>query len=381
MWGNFIFLTLNAYNGFPNSKIELSHSVFRCSIYLSVFFSFFRSFDIPLKNYFFILLALQLTIANAQSVSQVEITQDGKTIVVEYLLEAPVPQEILLYLSQDGGISFSNPLQKVNGDVGKEITPGKKRMRWNVLEELPELIGDNVVFKVEIAGESSGDAAIKRPKLEWVTIPAGSFRMGSPEEDIDRDSDESSDKWVTVSGFKMGKYEITFDQYDAFCEATGREKPDDFGWGRGNRPVINVNWNDASAFSEWMGFRLPTESEWEYACRAGTTTPFNTGNLLNSNQANFNKNIGRTSPVGSYPPNAWGLFDMHGNVWEWCSDAYDDDSSGNQPNPNGPAIGAPRVLRGGSWFNYGRLCRSAHRNYYSPSNRDGNIGFRLVAPN
>lgn len=224
-------------------------------------------------------------------------------------------------------------------------------------------------------------------EIEWVSIPAGTFTMGSPGSEIDRRErsglytvQEGPQHSVSLSEFKMSKYEVTFDQYDAFCAATGRQKPDDNGWGRGNRPVINVDWIDATAFAEWMGCRLPTEAEWEYACRAGSTTPYHTGSSLNSSQANFDNNVRQTKPVGSYAPNAWGLYDMHGNVWEWCSDWYGDYSSGAQTNPKGPSSGWNRVLRGGSWGPYGGGCRSGHRNYGGPSHRNNNVGFRLVVP-
>jgi formylglycine-generating enzyme required for sulfatase activity len=253
-------------------------------------------------------------------------------------------------------------------------------MVWNVLEELPELVGDNIVFMVEIAEGLIWEAKNGRPRMEWVAIPAGTFTMGSPSYETDRVSDAGPQHPVSLSGFKMSKYEVTFAQYDAFCDATGRQKPSDEGWGRGNRPVINVDWNDATAFAQWMGCRLPTEAEWEYACRAGTTTPFNTGSSLNSSQANFNSNVGQTKPVGSYAPNAWGLHDMHGNVWEWCSDWYGDYSSSPQTNPKGPSSGSYRVLRGGSWNFYGGSCRSAGRGGHEPSNRYGGFGFRLVVP-
>lgn len=238
------------------------------------------------------------------------------------------------------------------------------------------------------------DKAIKlatqgRPVIEWVYIPSGTFSMGSPASEKDRDDDETLHQ-VTLSAFKISKYEITFEQYDAFCNATGRSKPDDEGWGRGKRPVINLSWDDAKAFADWMGCRLPTEAEWEYAARAGTTTPFNTGNCLSTSQANYNGNYpysgcsngefrGKTLPVGSFAPNAWGLHDMHGNVWEWCSDWYDTYPSGAQTNPKGPTTGSNRLLRGGSWFNDARICRSAFR-YSTPDNRNNSIGFRLVAP-
>jgi formylglycine-generating enzyme required for sulfatase activity len=259
-----------------------------------------------------------------------------------------------------------------------------------------------------------------RPAVEWVAIPAGTFTMGSPSYETDRESDEGPQHPVSLSGFKMSKYEVTVEQFGVFINATGYKteaekegwswtwsgsdwvkkyglswKTDENGTIRGNNgkshPVINVSWNDATAFAEWMGCRLPTEAEWEYACRGGTTSPFNTGSCLGSSQANYNGNypystcgkgtyLQKTMPVGSYAPNAWGLYDMHGNVLEWCSDWFGDYSSSPQTNPKGPSSGSYRVLRGGSWDNYGRYCRSAYRISIVPSYRFNGIGFRLVVP-
>ena len=224
--------------------------------------------------------------------------------------------------------------------------------------------------------------------IVMVSIPAGTFTMGSPASEVGRGDDETPHR-VTLSGFKMSQYEVTFEQYDAFCAATGRSKPGDAGWGRGKRPVINVSWDDADAFARWMGCRLPTEAEWEYACRAGTTTPFNTGSNLTTDQANYDGNYPyngnakgvyreKTMPVGSFAPNAWGLYDMHGNVWEWCSDWYDDYPTGAQTNPTGPSSGSRRVLRGGGWSDLARYCRSALRWYNNPYFYDYIIGFRVV---
>ena len=226
--------------------------------------------------------------------------------------------------------------------------------------------------------------------IPMVSIPAGTFTVGSPSSEVDRESDETQHQ-VTLSAFKMSKYEVTFDQYDAFCDATGRSKPADEGWGRGNRPVINVSWEDATAFARWMGCRLPTEAEWEYACRAGTTTPFNTGNNLTTSQANYDGNypyngnakgkyLEQTMPVGSYPPNAWGLYDMHGNVWEWCSDWYGDYPTGAQTNPQGPSTRSDRVYRGGSCYGFAQRCRCAFRYSNSPGFSINDVGFRLVSP-
>jgi len=237
-----------------------------------------------------------------------------------------------------------------------------------------------------------------KPKLEFVNIPAGIFTMGSSDKEAYRETDETQ-RNLKISAFKMSKYEVTFEQYDLFCDATGREKPSDAGWGRGNRPVVNVRWTDAVAFAEWVDCRLPTEAEWEYACRAGTITPYNTGVCLNASQANYEGTSPYTSkcpkgeykektmPVGSFAPNPWGLYDIHGNVWEWCSDWFAPYPPGKvkvpdvdeETNPIGPLTGTYRVLRGGSWLNKAQHCRSAYRLNYSPDYRDFFIGFRLVS--
>jgi formylglycine-generating enzyme len=342
-----------------------------------------KSLILPMLRSLPILLFFVCTVSlSAQTVRNVESEQVGQTIHISYELQTQMPVEVVIGLSYDGGKTVSRRLEKLSGDVGLVKVSGKKKAVWNVLEELPELVGDNISFVVEILD--------RRVEIEWVSIPAGSFTMGSPLSEKDRGDDETQHK-VTLSAFKMSKYEVTFEQYDAFCEATGRAKPSDNGWGRGKRPVINVSWHDATAFAEWMGCRLPTEAEWEYAARAGTTTPFNTGNCLSTSQANYDGNYpygacskgeyrSKTMPVGSFAPNAWGLYDMHGNVWEWCSDWYGDYSTLAQTNPKGPASGSNRVVRGGSWLHDAQFCRSAYRTDDTPDLRSNRIGFRLVSP-
>lgn len=222
---------------------------------------------------------------------------------------------------------------------------------------------------------------------EMVMLPAGRFLMGSPESEDGRDADEGPQHEVTIGRpFAMGCYSVTFDEYDHFCAETTREKPDDRGWGRGRRPVINVRHEDAESYCAWLSekagltYQLPSEAMWEYACRAGTTTAFAFGNDLTREQANFGHTLRKTSEVGAYPANAWGLHDMHGNVWEHCQDwfhesyeaAPDDGSAWLTP------AGILRVLRGGSWLIDAQNLRSAGRDRYSPDERYDVVGFRCA---
>ena len=236
------------------------------------------------------------------------------------------------------------------------------------------------------------------PKM--VTIPKGNFQMGSPADEPERDSDEGPQHLVNVAAFELGKTEVTFDEWDACVTAGGcQHKPDDAGWGRGKRPVINVTRDDAKAYVAWLKretgerWRLPTEAEWEYAARAGTTTTFSTGACITTLQANYNGNydynncgaktdvyLGKTQPVGSYPPNPWGLYDMHGNVWEWLEDCYRDSYKAAPTDGSASTQGPCRgwVQRGGSWSNVPRNLRSAIRGKGGPDNRSISFGFRVA---
>ncbi|MCP4695933.1 MAG: SUMF1/EgtB/PvdO family nonheme iron enzyme [Gammaproteobacteria bacterium] len=222
------------------------------------------------------------------------------------------------------------------------------------------------------------------PKMK--VIQAGTFRMGDIQgKGYDSEKPVHS---VTLSQFSIGVYEVTFAEYDRFVEAAGRKKPSDSRWGRGDRPVINVSWHDATAYAKWLGgqtgheYRLPTEAEWEYAARAGSETAYYFGNGASGlgEYAWYQANSGKKMhPVGGKLSNAWGLYDMHGNVWEWVQDWHGDYSSEALTDPSGPGAGSARVLRGGSWGGDADDCRSAYRGYwYGPGNRDGNTGFRLA---
>ena len=231
---------------------------------------------------------------------------------------------------------------------------------------------------------------------EMVVIPAGRFQMGSPASEEGRDDDEGPRYPVTLRSFAMGVTEVTFDQWDA-CVRGGRCNGNrhDEGWGRGPRPVINVSWEDAQAYVWWLSestgaaYRLPSESEWEYAARANTTTPFHMGATISPNQANYDGRGAysdwgfrkRTTPTGTFAPNAFGLYDVHGNVEEWVHDCWHADYSGAPSDGTAWTHGGNcgrRVLRGGSWNNSLRYLRSAYRNRYITGARTSDAGFRVA---
>ncbi|HEX8843178.1 MAG TPA: bifunctional serine/threonine-protein kinase/formylglycine-generating enzyme family protein [Pyrinomonadaceae bacterium] len=226
-------------------------------------------------------------------------------------------------------------------------------------------------------------------KLEMVLVPGGTFMMGSPE-GVGYNS-ERPQHTVTVRAFYMSKYEVTQAQYKALMGINVSEFQGD------DLPVENVSWDFAKDFCDRLTqvtgrkYRLPTEAEWEYAARAGTTTAFSFGNSLSSDQANFDgnspygdapKGVYRryTTPVGSFAPNGFGLYDMHGNVWEWCEDTYHNNYTG-APRDGSAWIGGPalRVVRGGSWISNGDSLRSAIREREAQKNESPSVGFRVVA--
>jgi sulfatase modifying factor 1 len=235
--------------------------------------------------------------------------------------------------------------------------------------------------------------------IEFVHIPGGTFEMGDTfAEGL---PNEFPVHTVTLDDYYLSATEVTFDQYDAFCEATGRRKAGDEGWGRGALPVINVHWEDVNAFCRWLSeetgrdIRLPTEAEWEYAAReGGKKVRFGNGkDLADPGEINYDGSEdykepysrpgivrGRSHPVGSFAPNALGLYDMSGNVWEWCSD-YDKGTyykNSPQNNPQGPSSGYFRVLRGGSWRDPAEYVRASVRINHYPGDGYYYHGFRLA---
>jgi len=276
------------------------------------------------------------------------------------------------------------------------------------------------------SGSGGGGGSVT---IEMVSIPAGTFTMGSPSTESGSYSNERPQHSVTLSGFYMGKYQVTQEQYQAvmgsnpsyFKTAVTGESGTP-----GKLPVEQVSWYDALVFcnklsikeglspaysinsktnpADWgavptsyddpkrttwdavvivdgsTGYRLPTEAQWEYACRAGTTTAYNTGDTISDNTGWYDNNSGKTHQVGLKPANAWGLYDMHGNLWEWCWDWYGTYPSTSQTDPTGAVSGTLRVNRGGYWNNAATYLRSAYRNGNYPYDSNSSIGLRIVRP-
>lgn len=259
--------------------------------------------------------------------------------------------------------------------------------------------------------------------FEW--IRAGHFTMGNA-----MDFNANPPHTVTLSkGFYMGKYPVTVGEFKSFVNDTGYQTEAETGsggnvciggsWQRktdanwenpyfsqtDDHPVVLATWNDAVYYCNWLsekeeltpvytigtplicnwnanGYRLPTEAEWEYACRAGTVTAYSTGASISTGQANYNNAVGSTTKVGSYASNPWGLYDMHGNMFEWCWDWFGAYSAGSQTDPKGAVSGVVRVIRGGSWDHIVQAASSAFRNGDDPFAKDSNsaLGFRVVRP-
>ena len=274
-----------------------------------------------------------------------------------------------------------------------------------VNEEIEEFTNKLQTFKFDVVTVDSRGQIVKREKnqaryfteeldngvtLDMVYISGGKFLMGSPEDE--GDNSEKSQHEVTISSFFMGKYPITQAQYQqVMSDNPSKFKGDD-------RPVECVSWDEAVEFCRRLSkqtgkeYRLPSEAEWEYACRARTNTPFYFGDAITYELANYDRNISETTSVGHFPPNAFGLYDMHGNVAEWCQDnwhinyenaptdgsAWLSGASRNKVVAWLSGLGYIKVIRGGSWFNFPRFCRSASRSFSPSGFRFDGFGFRVV---
>ncbi|WP_442948684.1 formylglycine-generating enzyme family protein [Nostoc sp.] len=249
--------------------------------------------------------------------------------------------------------------------------------------------------RAEFFSENLGNGVV----LEMLAIPGGQFLMGSPENEPEREDSESPQHTVTVQPFFMGKFPVTQSQWAivaALKKVNIDLNPEPSNFKGANRPVEQVSWDDAIEFCARLSnktgktYRLPSEAEWEYACRAGTTTPFYFGETITTDLANYHGNYtynsgpkgesrGQTTDVGKFPPNPFGLFDMHGSIWKWCQDAWHENYKG------APTDGSTwvsdndyRLLRGGSWNYIPGHCRSAFRGYNARDARNNRVAFRVV---
>lgn len=338
-----------------------------------------------MKKHFFIIVLLSIAVSSfAQNVTNVTAEQVGKNIVVSYDLDKTAT--ISVCYSTDRGKTYSSSIKQVTGDVGRNISAGHKSITWDVLSEVEKLVCSNLVFKVS-AGGGSETFTVNGVPFEMVYVEGGTFTMGATSEQGSDAADwEKPTHSVMLSDFAIGKYEVTQELW----EAVMGNNPS---YSKGStKPVEGVSWDDCQSFISKLNsllssqlddkrFALPTEAQWEYAARGGKMSQGYkyAGSNSISSVAWYSDNSGSsTHEVGTKSPNELGLYDMSGNVYEWCQDRYGSYSSSLQSNPTGPSLGSNRVYRGGSWFNYAGDGRVSFRSGNTPSIRRINLGFRLV---
>lgn len=311
----------------------------------------------------------------AQTVRNVDFQQEGNRVAITYDLDGQAT--IAVYMSQDGGSTYGPALQRVTGDVGRGVDPGRKRIVWDVLAEMPAGISGDIAFRVKILPEDF-TIRVNGVSFDMVYVEGGTFMMGATEEQgSEAENDEKPAHPVTVSDFYIGKYEVTQAQWKAVMGSNPSSwKGDDF-------PVECVVWEDIQKFLKKLNaktgrhFRLPTEAEWEYAARGGNKSrgyKYSGSNDIGS-VAWYGDNSGsKTHPVGQKSPNELGLYDMSGNVWEWCQEWYVSFSSTLQTDPTGTSMNTNCVLRGGGSDNHAVFCWVVYRTHHG----SWCTGFRLV---
>ena len=327
-----------------------------------------------------ILLIIATKLAISQNVTNVQVEQIGKKVHVTYTLDKTA--DITLHLSTDGGVTYSEPLKQVSGDVGKNIPAGTHTIVWDVLAEKEKLVGENIVFKVKANSKATIiKETVNGVTFEMVYVEGGTFTMGCTSEQGSECYDyEKPTHQVTLSSYYIGKFEVTQELWQAVMGSN----PSYFKGS--NLPVENVSWDDIQAFIRKLNsltghtYRLPTEAEWEFAARGGIKSNGYkySGSYSLDQVAWYNDNSSSTThSVGTKLPNEVGIYDMSGNVWEWCQDWYGTYTSNFQTNPQGASSGSFRVLRGGSWDGSAGYCRVSNRIYSIPYGRDDSVGFRL----
>jgi formylglycine-generating enzyme required for sulfatase activity len=268
------------------------------------------------------------------------------------------------------------------GDHAVRVTaPGKRAFEWQV-----NVAADRrATVEAKLANLAAATRVEQNPKdgLRYVYIPPGRFMMGcSPGDGQCFDRERPAHEVTINKGFWLGQTQVTVGAYKRYTVSKGRRMPSappfNSGWANENMPMVNVSWVDAQAYCKWAGGRLPTEAEWEYAARAGSTEarygPIDEISWYSRNSGD------RTHEVGRKRANAWGLFDMLGNVWEWVSDWYDENyyRDGPSTDPRGPEAGRYRLLRGATWCSLAFVARFSYRNWFGPGLRSAFVGFRCA---
>ena len=343
----------------------------------------------------FFLFVLPVAMVSAQNISNVDFHQVGDEIVITYDLDETSP--IGAYVSLDGGKSYKE-MHSVRGDIGRAVSLGKKRMLWKVLNDIPEGLSGQVQFKVS----ANLFVSIDDIEFEMVYVKGGTFMMGRTSEQtptlLDTLLVKDASKpvhTVTLSDYYVGKYEVTQDLWEKVMGTTIVQQYDKLvdktytplGSVGSNYPICHVTWIEASDFCAKLcqltgkTFVLPTEAQWEYAARGGRKSKGvkYIGNNDIDKVTWYRNNSGKaTHSVGTKQPNELGIYDMGGNIWEWCQDWYGYYGSEAQTNPTGPETGSFRMNRGGSFYSWEGDCQASPRRLKAPSFRDGDLGFRVV---
>ena len=344
--------------------------------------------------YLFLTLILPLFLF-AQTATNVIAKQVGNTVEVTYDLDQPA--HVTLLFSRDGGASYTPTPKALTGDVGINIQPGHKKIVWNLFSDDIDWEIDRARFKV--MAEDKKVFSVNGVSFAMIRVEGGTFNMGATsEQGSEAESDEKPTHQVTLSDYYIGQTEVTQGLWKAVMGTTVRQQRDkgDSSWlmrGEGdNYPMYYINWDECQEFvnklnvllSSQLGgkrFALPTEAQWEYAARGGKKSngyKYSGSNTL-SNVAWYTDNSSSaTHPVGTKSANELGIYDMSGNVLEWCQDWYEWYSSGEQTNPKGASSGSGRVMRDGSCYDYARDCRVSNRYSITPTVRGSALGLRLV---
>jgi formylglycine-generating enzyme required for sulfatase activity len=284
---------------------------------------------------------------------------------------------------------FQKLLTDLSGILGKSAH--KNSVANDTLAESSNLDDSKKNIAREAGNLTNDDSLTKDPQVrnhaflepELIQITGGQLLMGSPKSEKGRDDNEQQHE-VLIDDFAIGRFPVTFAEYDMYCDEVGLAKPDDKSWGRSNRPVINVSWMDAQNYTQWLArvtskpYRLPTEAEWEFATRGGAHTAYWWGEKFEQDRRNCNGSHKNTTPVDKFKPNPFGLYDMVGNVWEWTGSCYEQDYNGLENSSAEKEDYNRRVIRGGSWHYQSAYTRSANRYGFDPDDGSFDLGFRLV---